>query len=132
MVSIDFDTNSVDSYKKFLKVRSLPQYRISGSRAFVPDEYAALLVKDALMHWRSRDREWNEIVGLQIYNRRTEKNLTQKELGEMVGVKKHRITQIESGVSPPSAHTLFKIARALCCQMDVFYGPIKRENLVKF
>lgn len=43
MVAVDFDTNSADSYRQFLKVRSLPQYRISGSRAIVPDEYAALL-----------------------------------------------------------------------------------------
>ncbi len=40
---VNFDLNSVDSYRLFLKVKSLPRYRIVGRTAVVPDEYAALL-----------------------------------------------------------------------------------------
>lgn len=43
MVTVNFDSNSVESYHQFLAVRSLPQYRIAGSKAIVPDEYASLL-----------------------------------------------------------------------------------------
>lgn len=40
---IDFDRNSLDDYQKFLSVRKMPRYRISGSVAEFPDEYASLI-----------------------------------------------------------------------------------------
>ena len=43
MISLDFQTDSPESYQQFLKVRGLPQYRIAGRRAYVPEEYASLL-----------------------------------------------------------------------------------------
>lgn len=35
--------NSVESYRTFLRVKSLPSYRFSGRTAIVPDEYAGML-----------------------------------------------------------------------------------------
>lgn len=84
------------------------------------------------MHWRHNHLDWNRIVGEQIFLRREERGMTQKQLAEQVGVNKNQISMIESGSRVPSVHTLFKISRALTCQMDCFYGPIKRENLVVF
>lgn len=42
-MQVDFDLSSVNSYRDFLKVKSLPTYRIKGRSAWVPDEYAARL-----------------------------------------------------------------------------------------
>jgi superfamily II DNA or RNA helicase len=42
-MNITFDTSSVDDYRKFLRVKEMPKYRIIGHSAEVPDEYAALL-----------------------------------------------------------------------------------------
>lgn len=43
MPSLTFDLHSIESYRMFLKVRSLPSYRIQGRQATFPDEYAHLL-----------------------------------------------------------------------------------------
>lgn len=40
---LKFDTTSLASYERFLRVKSLPAYRIVGREAIVPDEYAAML-----------------------------------------------------------------------------------------
>lgn len=37
---IDFNYNSTDSYRTFLKVRQCPVYQFRGTSAFVPDEYS--------------------------------------------------------------------------------------------
>lgn len=42
-MNIQFDPGSIESYRTFLKVKSLPNYRLSGRVAWVPDEYAAML-----------------------------------------------------------------------------------------
>lgn len=66
MLQLDFDTNSPESYQQFLQVRSLPQYRISGQSAWVPDEYAALL---GLTPERGEDREYTPSDFLFDYQR---------------------------------------------------------------
>ena len=43
MPEIIFDTKCLDSYKMFLKVRSLPTYKIQGRVATFPNEYAHLV-----------------------------------------------------------------------------------------
>lgn len=40
-MKLSFDTSSVDSYRQFLAVRRLPQYRFVGSEVEIPDEYAS-------------------------------------------------------------------------------------------
>ncbi len=42
-MQVDFDTNSIEDYRKFLKLKRLPVYSFRGSSAIVPDEYASLL-----------------------------------------------------------------------------------------
>jgi hypothetical protein len=42
-VAIDIDTTSMDSYRRFLKIKRLPQYRVGGRTAYVPAEYAHLI-----------------------------------------------------------------------------------------
>lgn len=38
-----FDTTSADDYRRFLKIKSLPQYRITGRSAWYPDEYDSVV-----------------------------------------------------------------------------------------
>lgn len=38
------DVNTIDGYRTFLKVKSLPVYRFTGCEAWFPDEYAATVV----------------------------------------------------------------------------------------
>lgn len=40
---VDFNPADVASYRKFLAIKQLPQYRISGRTAWLPDEYASLI-----------------------------------------------------------------------------------------
>lgn len=42
-MQLTFSTDSIDDYRTFLRVKSLPNYRIRGRSAWVPDEYAPLL-----------------------------------------------------------------------------------------
>ncbi len=43
MTTIDLDLDSIDSYRLFLRIKSLPRYRFSGRTAIISDEYASLL-----------------------------------------------------------------------------------------
>lgn len=42
-MNITFDLNSIADYQRFLKVKSLPIYRIQGRTAWFPDEYASMV-----------------------------------------------------------------------------------------
>lgn len=41
---LELDLDSVDGYRTFLKVKSLPVYKFTGREAWFPDEYAGLVV----------------------------------------------------------------------------------------
>ncbi|HET9131498.1 MAG TPA: Hint domain-containing protein, partial [Terriglobia bacterium] len=62
----DLDTNSLESYRLFLRIKKLPRYRFQGHRAIVPDEYAALLgvQQPTLSH-----RPYRPLPGLFDYQR---------------------------------------------------------------
>ena len=49
---------------------------------------------------------------------REKRNLTQKQLAELLGVKQSHISRWESGVYLPNATTLKKMADALDCRID--------------
>lgn len=55
----------------------------------------------------------NKNLGAQIVDFRQRKNLSQAELGELVGVHQTAISFIERGVNYPSLSTLLSLARAL-------------------
>lgn len=42
-MNLQLDLNTVDGYRDFLKVKSLPVYRFTGRDAWFPDEYASLI-----------------------------------------------------------------------------------------
>lgn len=46
---IEFNRSDVGSYRQFLKMKRLPQYRVSGSEGVIPDEYAHMLGESVRM-----------------------------------------------------------------------------------
>ena len=54
-----------------------------------------------------------DIIGCRIKELRKEKNLTQQQLGELVGVKKAQISKIENSFTNARFETILKVFRAL-------------------
>lgn len=53
---------------------------------------------------------------------RENRNLTQKQLADIIGVSHQMISQIETGFRPPSAKNILDIALKLNCTTDEIYG----------
>lgn len=64
------------------------------------------------------DRDINLFVAKKIREYRKEAGLTQKELGEKIGVKHNTISSYESGTTEPEQNILFKIADALSISIN--------------
>ena len=60
-------------------------------------------------------------IGAAIRQTRKLQNLTQEELGRMVGVQKAQISRIENGLINPSVGTFFRIINALGMRVDVVH-----------
>jgi DNA-binding XRE family transcriptional regulator len=54
-----------------------------------------------------------DLIGQAIKQARKEKNLTQEELGELVGVKKAQISKIENSMTDARFTTILKVFEAL-------------------
>jgi DNA-binding Xre family transcriptional regulator len=59
----------------------------------------------------------------QVVAQRTAKNLSQRELAELVGTTQSAIARLEAGGRPPRIDTLLKIADALDCELSVELRP---------
>ena len=53
-----------------------------------------------------------------IKKMREKRNLTQKQLAELLGVKQSHVSRWEAGTFKPNATTLKKLAEVLNCQID--------------
>ena len=69
-------------------------------------------------------------IGEQIAKYRKEKNLTQEQLGEAVGVSNRTVSKWESCVSYPGVELIPSISRALGISLDQLFG-IKTEQKQK-
>lgn len=78
------------------------------------------------------DLEWNIIVGQQVRKRRKERGYTRWQLAKIAGVTKSTLEGVEAGARGTSHNNLYRIARALCCDMGYFYGPIRAAESVVF
>ena len=58
--------NTVEDYRQFLKIKTLPRYEIVGRMATVPDEYAETL---GIKSGKSRKRKYAPRAGLFDYQR---------------------------------------------------------------
>jgi DNA-binding XRE family transcriptional regulator len=59
----------------------------------------------------------------QVQARRTARNLSQRELAELVGTTQSAIARLEAGGRPPRIDTLLRIAEALDCELSVELRP---------
>lgn len=66
MSTTQFDLNSVDDYRRFLAIKSLPKYRITGRTAWYPDEYRTVIDGKA---WKPRSENIELAVHLFDYQR---------------------------------------------------------------
>lgn len=72
----------------------------------------------------------NEEIGLRIKNLRKEKNLSQEELGEKIGISKQAVSYLESGRNQISLDILDKLHTIFNISIDeLFYGEIKEKDV---
>lgn len=74
------------------------------------------------------EKELKEFVGGKIKYYRKKKQLSQKELGEKIGVKHNTISSYENGTNAPEQDTLFGIARALDVKVDDLFPKREQEE----
>ena len=82
---------------------------------------------------KKRDEFENELrldlLGQAIKQARQERNLTQEELGELVGVKKAQISKIENSLTDARFETILKVFKALNAKVN-FNVELMNQNLV--
>ncbi len=59
-----------------------------------------------------------DLIGQMIKQARKERNLTQKDLGKLVGVQKAQISKLENGASNVTIGTILKVFEALKAKVD--------------
>ena len=72
------------------------------------------------------------MIGERIAQYRKEKGLTQKELGELVGLTSSAISLIESGKNNPTWENLKKIAETLAISQSELIGPRDKDPIGQF
>jgi len=70
-----------------------------------------------------------EILGRMIKAARQERNLTQEELGQLVGVQKAQISKLESSANSATIDTILKVFKAL--QADISFQVKLDDQFVK-
>lgn len=84
------------------------------------------------LHTEERDKYEYElrmdILGRMIKTARQERNLTQEQLGELVGVKKSQISKLESSANSATIETIIKVFKALKAEIN-FNVTIEKQNL---
>ena len=66
-----------------------------------------------------------DILGKMIKTARIERNLTQEELGKLVGVRKAQISKLESSANSATIDTILKVFKALKAEINF---NVKLEN----
>ena len=70
-----------------------------------------------------------DVLGRMIKTARQERNLTQEQLGELVGVKKAQISKIENSLTDARFETILKVFKALNAKVS-FNVELLNQNLV--
>ena len=68
--------------------------------------------------------EHDLLVAHRLKAKRNEKNITQTELGDVLGVTFQQIQKYEAGVSRISAGNLYKLAEFLGAPLDYFFAEM--------
>lgn len=66
-----------------------------------------------------------DVLGLMIKRARRERNLTQEQLGKLIGVQKAQISKLESSANSATIDTVLKVFKAL--KADIHFN-VKIEN----
>ncbi len=69
-----------------------------------------------------------KLLGEAIKKARKDRNLTQAQLGEMVGVQKSQISKIENNLTDARFETILKVFRALNAKIN-FHIELLNQNL---
>ncbi len=70
-----------------------------------------------------------DVLGKMIKTARQERNLTQEELGQLVGVQKSQISKLESSVNSATIDTIIKVFKAL--KAEINFNVKMEDNFVK-
>ena len=75
------------------------------------------------MNIDSAEKDRLQMIGKNVQKLREYRNLTQQELAEKAGLSRVLIGQIERGETNARLGSLFSIAHALKCYLDITYSP---------
>jgi DNA-binding XRE family transcriptional regulator len=70
-----------------------------------------------------------DVLGKMIKTARQKRNLTQEELGRLVGVKKAQISKLESSANSATIDTILKVFKAL--KAEINFNVKIEDNFVK-
>ncbi len=70
-----------------------------------------------------------EVLGKMIKTARKERNLTQEQLGKLIGVKKSQISKLESSANSATIDTIMKVFKAL--KAEINFHVKMEDNFVK-
>ena len=70
-----------------------------------------------------------DVLGKMIKTARQERNLTQEELGQLVGVQKAQISKLESSANSATIDTILKVFKAL--KAEINFNVKIEDNFVK-
>mgnify|MGYP003580221096 CR=1 FL=1 len=70
-----------------------------------------------------------EVLGKMIKAARQERQLTQEQLGELVGVQKSQISKLESSANSATIDTIIKVFKAL--KAEISFNVKLEDNFVK-
>lgn len=70
-----------------------------------------------------------EVLGKMIKTARQERNLTQEELGKLIGVQKAQISKLESSANSATIDTILKVFKAL--KAEINFNVKLEDNFVK-
>lgn len=69
-----------------------------------------------------------DVLGRMIKTARQERNLTQEQLGKLIGVQKAQISKLESSVNSATIDTIVKVFKALKAEI-YFNVTLEKRNL---
>jgi plasmid maintenance system antidote protein VapI len=96
---------------------------ISYSLAEMKDKYIGKIGSDDRDEYEYELRM--DILGKMIKTARQERNLTQEQLGELIGIQKSQISKLESSANRATIDTILKVFKAL--KADINFN-VKLEN----
>jgi len=70
-----------------------------------------------------------DILGRMIKTARQERNLTQEQLGQLVGVQKSQISKLESSTNSATIDTILKVFKAL--KADIHFNVTLEKQQIK-